>query len=58
MEDKVGFVYPGVRKSLDDIKIDGGIPPNFDKKVISDIELMKCTTEVDNVKRCYMSPEQ
>ena len=58
MEDKAGPVYSDVRKSLDNIKIDGGIPPNFDKKVISDIELMKFATEVDNVKRWYMSLEQ
>ena len=50
MEDEAGSVYPDIRKSLDDIKIDGGIPTNFDKKVISDIELMKFATEVDNVK--------
>ena len=58
MENKAGSVYPDVRKSFDDIKIDGDIPPNFDKKVISDIELMKFATEVDNVKRWYMSLEQ
>ena len=58
MEDKAGSVYPDVRRSLDNIKIDGGKPPNFDKKVISDIELMKFATEVDNVKRWYMSLEQ
>ena len=58
MEDKAGSVYPDIRKSLDNIKIDGGISPNFDKKVISDIDLMTFTTEVDNVKRWYMSPEQ
>ena len=51
MEEKAGSDCPDVRKSLDNIKIDGGIPPNFDKKVISDIELMKFATEVDNVKR-------
>ena len=34
MEDKAGSVYPYVRESLDSIKMDGGIPPNFDKKVI------------------------
>ena len=45
-------------KSFDNIKIDGGIPPSLDKKDISDIELMKFATEVDNVKRWYMSPEQ
>ena len=28
------------------------------KKVISDIELMKFATEVDNVERWHMSPEQ
>ena len=38
-------------ESLDDTNIDGGTPPNFDKKVISDIKLMKFATEVDNVKR-------
>ena len=58
MEDKAGSVYPDVRKSLHNIKIDGGIPPNFDKKVISDIELIKFATEVDNVKRWYMSLKQ
>ena len=58
MEDEAGSTYPDIRKSLDDIKIDGGIPPNFDKRVISDIELMKFATEVDNVKKWYMSPDQ
>ena len=53
MEDEAGSVYPYVRENLDDIKIDGSIPPKFDKKVISDIELMKFATEVDNVKKWY-----
>ena len=58
MENKAGSVYPDVRKSLDYIKSDGGIPPSFDKKVISDIELKKFAIEVDNVKRWHMSLEQ
>ena len=57
MENKAGSLYPDVRESLHDIKIDGGIPPNLDKKVISYIELMKFATEVDNVKKWYMSLE-
>ena len=51
MEDEAGSAYSDIRKSLDDTKIDGGIPPNFDKKFISDRELMKVATEVNNVKR-------
>ena len=58
MEDKACSVYPDIRKSLDDVKIDGDILPNFDKKVMSDIELRKFAMEVDNVKRWYMSTEQ
>ena len=50
MEDKASSVYPDIRKSLDDIKINGGISSNFNKKFISDIELMKFATEVDNMK--------
>ena len=37
-------VYHDDRKSLDDTKIDGSIPPNFDKNVITDIELIKFAT--------------
>ena len=55
---KLVLSTPDIRKSLDDIEIDGSLTPNFDKQVISDIELMKFATEVDNVKRWYMSPEQ
>ena len=58
MEDEAVSVYHDDRKSLDNTKIDGGVPPNVDKEVIHDIELIKFTTEVDNVKRWYMSPEQ
>ena len=58
MEDEAVSVYHDDRKSLDDTKIDEDIPPNFDKNVISDIELIKFAIEVDNVKRWYTSPEQ
>ena len=58
MEDEAGSVYPYVRESLDDIKMDRSIPPNFVKKVISDIEMMKFATGLDNVKKWYISPEQ
>ena len=43
---------------LDSATIHGGIPPNFDKKVVSDVELVEFVTEVNNVKKWYMSPKQ
>ena len=46
------------RKTIDNAKITGGIPPNFDKKVVSDEELIAFAIEIDNVKKWYMSPEQ
>ena len=45
-------------KSIDNSKITGGIPPNFDKKVVSDKELVDFEIEIHNVKKWYMSPEQ
>ena len=58
MEHEADSAYPDVRKVLMTLKLIWGIPPNFDKKFISDIELMNIATEVDNVKRWYMSEEQ
>ena len=45
-------------KSIDNSNITGGIPPNFYKKIVSDEELVDFATEVYNVKKWYMSPEQ
>ena len=42
-------------KSIDDNKITGGIPPNFDKKAVHDEELVDFTIEVNNVKMVYVS---
>ena len=40
-----------VGKSIDNSKITGGIPPNFDEKVVSDEELVDFTIQVHNVKK-------
>ena len=58
MEYKAVTVDKDDRKTLDNTTIHGGIPPNFDKKVVSDVELVEFATEVHNVKKWYMSPEQ
>ena len=58
MEDKAVTVNNDNRKTLDDAKIHGGIHPNFDKNVLSDVELDEFATEVHNIKKWYMSPEQ
>ena len=58
MEDEAVTVTMMTEKTLDDAKIHSGIPPNFDKKVVSDVELVEFATEVPNVKKWYMSPEQ
>ena len=46
MEDKAVTVHNDNRKALDSAKIYGGIPPNFDKKVVCDVELIEFPTEV------------
>ena len=38
MEDEAATVNNDDRKTLDDANIHGGMPPNFDKKVLSDVE--------------------
>ena len=45
------------RRSIDDSKITGGIPSYFDKKVVSDEELVDLAIEVNNVKngKCLLS---
>ena len=50
MEDETVTVDSDDRKTLDDVKLHGGKPPNFDKKVVSDVELVESATEVHNVK--------
>ena len=57
MEDKAVTVNNDNRKTFDDAKNHGGIPPNFDKKVVSYVDLIEFATEVHNVKKWYMSPE-
>ena len=57
MEDEAVSVDNDDRKTLDDAEIHGGIPPNFDKEVVSDVELVEFATQVHNVKKWYMSPE-
>ena len=58
MEDEAVTVDIDDRKTLDNTKFHVGIPPNFDKKVVSDVELTEFATEVHNIKKWYMSPEQ
>ena len=50
MEDKAVTVNNDDRKTLYDTKIHGGIPPNFDKKVVSDVELAEFATEIHDGK--------
>ena len=54
MEDEAVTVNSDDRKTLDNAKIHGGVPPNFDKKVVSDVELVEFATEEHNVKKWYM----
>ena len=57
MDNRAVTVINGDRKTIDDTNITSGIPPNFDKKVVSDEELVAFAIEVANVKKWYMSPE-
>ena len=57
MEDEGVTVNNDNWKTLDDTKICGGIPPNFVKKVVSDVEQVEFATEVHNAMKGYISPD-